>query len=145
MEQYVTLEEAAEFESIKYNTMVQRVIRNSNDISTKTIPNGIGGKDRVLVAIESLSKNAQRVYKKQQSLGIDEMIIDKAPEELPWYVNVDIEWYINKYSKHYYKAVELSKAIQQFLDYRGNNRTDYANAVAGKLCIQKYADAVSRR
>ena len=57
-EVYVTLGEAAELERVKYNTMVKRVLRKQESFVTKTEKSENGGKDVVLVAVSSLSKQA---------------------------------------------------------------------------------------
>lgn len=58
-EVYVTLGEAAELERVKYNTMVKRVLRKQESFVTKTEKSENGGKDVVLVAVSSLSKQAR--------------------------------------------------------------------------------------
>lgn len=50
--------EAAELERVKYNTMVKRVLRKQESFVTKTEKSENGGKDVVLVAVSSLSKQA---------------------------------------------------------------------------------------
>lgn len=58
-ESYVTLSEAAELEGIKYKTMAQRLSRKKQAFETKTEKSETGGKDVVLVAVSSLSKQAR--------------------------------------------------------------------------------------
>ena len=52
---YVSLEEAAELEGIKYNTLVQRIRRNTSSYDTKAETRDSGGKEMTLVAVNSLS------------------------------------------------------------------------------------------
>mgnify|MGYP000102036687 CR=1 FL=1 len=66
-EVYVTLGEAAELERVKYNTMVKRVLRKQESFVTKTEKSENGGKDVVLVAVSSLSKQARNAY----SFGVE--------------------------------------------------------------------------
>ena len=56
---YVSLEEAAELEGIKYNTLVQRIRRNTSSYDTKAETRDSGGKEMTLVAVNSLSKLGQ--------------------------------------------------------------------------------------
>lgn len=53
-EQYKVIEER-----VKYNTMVKRVLRKQESFVTKTEKSENGGKDVVLVAVSSLSKQAR--------------------------------------------------------------------------------------
>ena len=48
---YITLEEAAAFEGIKYNTLVQRMKRTPDQYDTKTQAREGGGKDQVLISV----------------------------------------------------------------------------------------------
>ena len=52
---FIGLKEAAEFEGVKYNTLVQRIKRNPKQYKTKTQPQEGGGKEQVLIAVASLS------------------------------------------------------------------------------------------
>ena len=45
---FITLEEAATFESVKYNTLVQRMKRNPEQYRTQAQAQEGGGKDRTL-------------------------------------------------------------------------------------------------
>lgn len=68
-EVYVTLGEAAELERVKYNTMVKRVLRKQESFVTKTEKSENGGKDVVLVAVSSLSKQASLAYSSGLSIA----------------------------------------------------------------------------
>ena len=46
---FITLEEAATFESVKYNTLVQRMKRNPEQYRTQAQAQEGGGKDRTLL------------------------------------------------------------------------------------------------
>lgn len=116
-EVYVTLGEAAELERVKYNTMVKRVLRKQESFVTKTEKSENGGKDVVLVAVSSLSKQARNAWKEREKLkSFTEEFPDKKEDEqkpeVPWYVNTDVDWYIENYKERYYKAVELEKFIE---------------------------------
>ena len=67
-EAYVTLEEAAELEGVKYNTMVKRLSRKQDNFETKTEKSETGGRDVVLVAVSSLSKQARNAWKEREKL-----------------------------------------------------------------------------
>lgn len=132
-ETYITIEEAAEYEGTKYNTFIQRMKRNPEAFKTKTEPAKNGGKDRVLVAISSLSKKARRAHKEAQGIeGGDVVIGERTTDSVPWYVDIDLNWYIENHGKKYYQAVELSKSIQEFLNYADDNRTEFSLEFAAK-------------
>lgn len=138
-EEYVTLEKAAILEDTTYDTLKKRVQRNSYDIK-KEIKDS-GGKERILINIASLSPKARKNYKAMnkinytdnENLGNDET---KDKEE-PWYVNVDIIWYQEKYKEQYYKAIELRKELQEFINYSNSERTNYARKFAERLEISQ--------
>ena len=135
---FVTLEEAAELEGTKYNTLVQRIKRNPTSFKTKTEARD-GGKDRVLVALSSLSKKARRGHKEKMNIDGRDVVIDQraCEEETPWYIDIDLNWYIEKFSKQYYQAVELGRQMQEFLDYNEGDRTAFAEKYAAKLGISQ--------
>lgn len=145
-EMFVTLEEAAGFEGISYDAMKKRVHRNPGIYKTKTESRD-GGKDRVLVATTSLSKKARRAHKESQSIdGRDIVISERVSQEIPWYIDIDLNWYIENFSKQYYEAVEFSKHIQQFLNYGDRDRTTFADEFAEMLgmsqrTLYRYAQA----
>lgn len=133
MEAYVTLDEAARLEGVKYNSIVQKVIRNKEGkIVTKSEKSETGGKDRVLISVNSLSRKAQEAYNQMQELCSTVEADQEQVREEPWYVTVDPEWYMETYPENYYKAVELGNVIRQFLDYDENNRSRYAEEFAQK-------------
>lgn len=81
-EVYVTLGEAAELERVKYNTMVKRVLRKQESFVTKTEKSENGGKDVVLVAVSSLSKQARNAWKEREKLkSFTEEFPDKKEDE----------------------------------------------------------------
>jgi transposase InsO family protein len=135
---FVTLEEAAELEGVKYHTIYQRIQRNPDNYKTKNEPRD-GGKDRVLVVLSSLSKKARQAHKEKMNIDGRDVVIDERTEqsETPWYIDIDLNWYIEKFSKQYYKAVELAKQVQEFLDYNDDDRTTFAEEFAEKLGISQ--------
>ena len=137
MAEYVTLIEAAELEGVKYKTMAQRLSRNPDKFDTMTEKSENGGKDVVLVAVSSLSKQARNAWKEREKLkSFTEEFPDKKEDEqkpeVPWYVNTDVDWYIENYKERYYKAVELGNVVRKFLQYDEGDRTKYAEEFAQK-------------
>lgn len=135
---FVTLEEAAELEGVKYHTLYQRIQRNPESFKTMTEARD-GGKDRVLVALSSLSKKARRSHKEKMKIDGRDVVIEQraGQESIPWYVDIDLNWYIEKFSKQYYAAVELGNQLREFLNYGEGERTAFADEFAAKLGISQ--------
>ena len=137
MKAYVTLEEAARLERIEYHTLLQRILRDTKGkFMTKTEKPESGGKDKVFVAVDSLSTKARKVYEQLQELQAQTDMPDITPKtdtKEPWYIGVSLDWYIENYPEQYYKGVELGNAVRNFLEYRGKQRTQYAAD-----CAQNY-------
>lgn len=116
---YVSLEEAAELEGIKYNTLVQRIRRKNNSYDTKSETRDTGGKELTLVAVNSLSKLGQNRWKEREKLKeMADTTADLPQEEKkdePWYVKADYEWFEHQYKNEYFKAMELGNVIRRFL------------------------------
>ena len=123
MEAYVTLEEAAELEEVKYKTLSKNISRNAEGFVIKNEKGINGGKDRVFVAVSSLSKSARNAYEAPE--GEAETVQD-IREEAPWYVGTDIEWYMANYKENYFKGIELRNIVRKFLEYDDRGRTQYA-------------------
>ena len=150
--EYVTLIEAAELEGVKYKTMAQRLSRNPDKFDTMTEKLENGGKDAVLVAVASLSKKARNAWKERAKLkelsGTISPEGEAQPEpEAPWYVEADVDWYIENYREQWYKGMELGNVIREFLQYDGANKTEYAEQYAqehlgsGKRTLYRYVKA----
>lgn len=136
-EAYVTLGEAAELEGVQYSTMARRTQRKKDAFVTKTEKSETGGRDVVLVAVSSLSKQARNAWKEREKLksfteGVPEGQEAEQKPEVPWYVDMDIDWYIENYKERYYKAVELGNVVRKFLQYGEGDRTKYAEEFAQK-------------
>lgn len=81
-EVYVTLSEAAELEGVQYQTMARRTQRNKKNFVTKTEKSETGGRDVVLVAVSSLSKQARNAWKEREKLkSFTEEFPDKKEDE----------------------------------------------------------------
>lgn len=149
-EAYVTLNEAAELESIGYETMKKRVQRTPEKYHVTMRQRGDGGKELVMVAVSCLSKKARAAWKEREKLK--ELAGDAPPEaeekpEAPWYVTEDIDWYIEKHGSEWYKAMELGNIIREFMEYDERGRTEYAETFAqerlgkGKRTLYRYTKA----
>lgn len=144
---FIGLDEAAEFEGVKYNTLIQRMKRNPKEYKTKTQPREDGGKDRVMVAVSSLSPKGRKAWRAAQKVDGRDVIIDKRADAAPWYVGADLNYYIENNKKAYYEAVELAARVQDFIDYDGPDRTAYAERFALGLGVSlptlyRYVDNV---
>ena len=108
-EAYITLEEAARLEGVSYNTLKSRTRRGK--LKTKNETRESGGKDIILVKVNSLSKQARNAYREQErlkALAADSSDIqEEQKKEQPWYVDTDIDWYMEQYKERFYKAMEL--------------------------------------
>lgn len=126
-EVFVTLEEAAELEGVKYNTLVQKIKRNITQYEIRSEKVSAGGKDRKLVALTSLSKSARNAYKERQKLK-DEGALEtfQCGGEEPWYTTTDLDWYMENYKTAYYKGMEIGNIVREFLKYDGTDKTIFA-------------------
>lgn len=129
-EGFITLEEAATFEGVKYNTLIQRMKRNPQQYETRQQAREGGGKDQVLIAVASLTSKGRKAWRAAQKVDGRDVIIGKRAEDVPWYVEVDLNHYIEGHKKAYYEAVELAARVQEFIDYTGPERTAHADRLA---------------
>ena len=144
---YVTLNEAAELESIGYDTMKKRIHRNPEKFLITKEQRETGGKEMTMVAISSLSKKARTAWKEREKLkAVAEAPVQEADqaEDTPWYVEEDIDWYIENHKNEWYKAMELGNHIREFLEYDDKGRTEFAESFAqerlgkGKRTLYRY-------
>lgn len=143
---FISLEEAAQAEGITYEAMKKRVQRAPKDFKSR-IRTDSGGKERVQVAVSSLSPKGRRAYRKAQDVekgGAEEVEEGKAR---PWYVDVDHNWYIENNRERYQEAVRLAEQLRAYLDYGEAERTAYAQQTADRLglslrTLYRYADSV---
>lgn len=131
---FITLKEAAELEEVKYKSLAQDISRNKEKYNIQTISSDTGGKDRVLIALSSLSRKARETYRERERLeeacagGRQGETADKTG--VPWYVNTDLEWYMENYRDYYYRAVEIGNTVRKFLDYDEGGRSRHAEQFA---------------
>lgn len=150
-EGYVTLNEAAELENVCYESMKKKVQRNPDKYCAKQEKREIGGKDIVLVAVSSLSRQARAAWKEREKLKAftEEVSEEEKPDsgEVPWYVNEDIDWFQEKHKTEWYKAMELGNIVREFLQYSEKGRTEYADTFAqerigkGSRTLYRYVKA----
>ena len=150
-EVYISLAEAAELENIKYNTLVQKIKRNPEKFQLRKEQRADGGKDLSMIALSSLSKKAVTAYKERQKLaevpvvsGMEELEAP-AESEAPWYVNEDVDYFMEKHKTEWYTAMELGNIVREFLNYDSAGRTEFAEYFAqerlgkGKRTLYRYA------
>lgn len=132
-ETYITLEEAAHFEDVKYKTLAQRMARSPAQYKTRTEAREGGGKELVLLSTASLTQKGRRAYRAH----IRAMAEGTEPEtaSAPWYVEADLNGYLEEHRAQYCKAAELAREIQGFLNYTGEDRTGHAEALAARLGV----------
>ena len=136
-EAYITLEDAAALESVKYKTLAQRIQRSPAAYSTKTQPREGGGKEQVMIAVSCLSAKARKAHRAAQKIDGGAPAIDRRAKEPPWYVGADLNQYIHNNQKAYYEAVELARQVQDFIEYSDAERTRYADRFALELGISQ--------
>lgn len=127
---FITLKEAAEFEGITYKGMTSRVSRNPKQYKTRTQPQENGGREQVLVSVDSLTAKGRKAWRAAQKIDGRDVVIEKRTESAPWYVGVDLNHYTEQHKKAFYEAVELAARVQDFIDYDGPDRTAYAERYA---------------
>ena len=90
---FIGLKEAAEFEGVKYNTLVQRIKRSPNQYKTRTQPQENGGREQVLVSVDSLTAKGRKAWRAAQKIDGRDVVIEKRTESAPWYVGDDLNHY----------------------------------------------------
>ncbi len=113
-EAYVTLAEAAELEGLGYEALKKRIQRKEKALDIKTEKSKTGGRDKVFIAVSSLSKQAQAAYRERKRLEEtqgEELDLSQAP----WYVTSDPDWYMANYKANYYKGIEMRGIVQKFI------------------------------
>ena len=149
-EAYVTLREAAELEGIGYDTMQKKVKRNPEKFSVTMGQRDGGGKELVMVAVSSLSKKARTAWKEREKLKAEAGTPIQEAEgkgKAPWYVEEDLDWFVENHRSEWYKAMELGNIVREFMEYDEKGRTEYAETFAkerlgkGKRTLYRYTKA----
>lgn len=155
---YISMKEAAELENIPYATFSRQVSQKEAKklVEIQREQPKSGGKEKKYIKLSDLSRKAQKSYKALQKLeepeseGEDIIVENLKPEE-PWYLDMDVNWYIENYKTAYYRAVELSRILQDIINYSDTDKTEYIIKKAGELGmsqrtlyrnIDKYLEAV---
>ncbi|MDR2024051.1 MAG: Mu transposase C-terminal domain-containing protein [Hungatella sp.] len=136
-EVYITLEEAAAFEGVEYETLKKRIQRSPQAFDTRTQAREGGGKPQVIVAVASLSAKVRRTYRAAQKAIGEDIIVSERSAEAPWYVEIDLNYYVETHKKQYYEAIELSNQLQKFISYGDSDKTLYAGRFALELGISQ--------
>ena len=133
---YVTVSEAARLEGLNFETFRKKIQRNPDEFDLITESSESGGKDRIWVAVTCLSLKARKEHRAKEKIVVTDFS-KKQSQEMPWYIDIDLNWYIENYKKHYYTAVELSKTIAEHIeelqDIPHNEKTDFSMKMAKKL------------
>lgn len=138
LDDFVTLEEAAQYECISYSTMQKRLKRLPDKFQIKTQERENGGLPKVFISVSSLSPKARRAYRADRALDQEPAPTrtegDKDP---PWYVEQDLNSYIESNKRKFYEAVELANRLQEFIDYDDYKKTEYSKEFAQSLGISQ--------
>ena len=110
---FLTLESAAILEGIKYDTFKKKVQRNQDNFIVKSESSSCGGKDRILISIQSLSLKARRAYQASKEI---EQSAKSSSDKSPWYLDIDLNQYISQNKDEYYEAVRLKQKIEEYLE-----------------------------
>ncbi|MDL2288293.1 Mu transposase C-terminal domain-containing protein [Oscillospiraceae bacterium OttesenSCG-928-F05] len=145
---YISLRDAADFEGLKYTGFVSRIQRDPEAYKTAEAPGENGGRPRVTVALSSLSPKARRAYRASLKIPGGDLIIENKTDRAPWYVDADLNWYLENHYKSYEVASVLVKEIEAFIAYSAAERTAYAGKTARQLglserTLYRHAEAVT--
>lgn len=134
-EDYIPLEDAAILEDISYKGLTSRIQRNPKAFKTQSIPRADGGKPLVQVAVSTLTPKARRAYRAAQKAAGGETAMGKAEQAVPWYLEADLNQYIEGHKSEYYQAVTLAERVRDFLNYGETERTAHAEETARRLDV----------
>nr|DAZ26027.1 MAG TPA: transposase [Caudoviricetes sp.] len=134
--EWVDMQTTADLEGETYHTIQMRYLRGYYEHIHKK-PDKNGGKDRVYIAVESLSERAQSLYKRRKRAEIERRSLERQgvfeEENMPWYYGIDIAWYLNNYHDEYLQKCNLAAEIEKYLQEKPNHRkqtTEFTNEFA---------------
>ena len=135
---YISMKDAAELEGMLYRTFMKQVSRREENAEIVLRKEKIlsGGKERKYIKLTDLSPKAQKAYRAMKKIHTEEgsdIVMENLPPEEPWYLDTDVNWYIENHSQAYYKAVELSRLLQDIINYQGEDKTEYIIRKAAEL------------
>lgn len=147
-ETFLSLERAAELEGLKYEGLRARINRNPDAFQLIKAPADSGGRERIEVALSSLSVKAHKAYRAAQRIDAV-ALAPKTGSEPPWYMEVDVNQYITAHEREYHQMTALAGRVREYLTYGdGPGRTAYAAEMAQELGVSsrtlyRYAELVS--
>ena len=133
------MSEAARLEGTNYTALARKLERNPLPYETKTEPAETGGKERLYVALGSLSVKAQQKHEREERKRRREELkadgaFDDYLDNAPWYVGVEFSAYVAKYKKQYFRAAEIARAVERYQDEKGRlNRVELVKELAEKV------------
>ena len=135
---YISMKDAAELEGMLYRTFMKQVSRREENAEIVLRKEKIlsGGKERKYIKLTDLSPKAQKAYRAMKKIDTEEgsdIVMENLPPEEPWYLDTDVNWYIENHSQAYYKAVELSRLLQDIINYSDADKTEYIIRKAAEL------------
>lgn len=85
-----------------------------------------------MVAVSSLTKKARNAWREREKLKELAGAPDPQEEktEKPWYVDMDIDWFMEKHRDKWYRAMELGNVVREFMGYDKKRKTEYAEDFA---------------
>lgn len=134
-EVYISLEEAATYEGLSYKGLWSRMQRTPQNFKTQLISRTEGGKPLVQVAVSSLTPKARRAYRAAQKVVGGDTDLNKPEQAAPWYLEMDLNHFLEGHRQEYSQAVTLSRQVRDFLDYGEAERTAHAEETAQRLGV----------
>ena len=132
---FISLEDAAAFEGISYTGMVSRIKRSPEQYTTKTRAREGGGKDQVMVSAASLSAKGKKAYRAAEKVDGSGVLVERRTETRPWYVDADLNQYLEEHEAEFREAFQLAAQVQAFMDYTGRDKTGRAEQTARDLGV----------
>ena len=147
-EEWVSLEVAAELEGVGYDAIRMRINRGGylverdsdgrpDRVAPAAASSADGGRERVFVAVSSLSGEAQRRYKYRCDWA--KRCEKYENREEPWYVGMRLDVYIKEYEKEFYRAtalrVDIERYISQKAECKRGEGTEFSKAYAAQIGI----------
>ncbi|MGN9098704.1 hypothetical protein [Flintibacter porci] len=80
---FIGLKEAAAFEGISYDTIKKRVQRNPQQYKTKMQPSEAGGREQVLVSVDSLTAKGRKAWRAAQKIDVRDVVISARERRFP--------------------------------------------------------------
>ena len=104
-----------------------------------------------MIALSSLSKKAVAAYKERQKLaevpnvpGMEEVAVS-AESEMPWYVNEDVDYFMEKHKTEWYTAMELGNIVREFPQLRQRRADRICRTLRTGAARKRKADAIPVR